>query len=133
MKISAEKYAQTLTELAEGKNDNEIKKIVANFFRVLLSHNDLAKAGKIINELEAINNKKEGIVSAKVLSAAELNNDSIEVIQNFIKKKSGAEKINITKEISRDLLGGAVIEYEDKILDLSLRLRIKELRQKMIK
>jgi F-type H+-transporting ATPase subunit delta len=133
MKISAEKYAQTLYELTEEKSKDEIKKIIADFFRVLMSHNDLAKAEEIINELESISNKKEGIVDAKALSAIELSNDSVEIIKAFIKKKTGAGKVNITKEINKDLLGGTIIEYGDKILDLSLRARIKELKQKMIK
>jgi len=133
MKISVEKYAQTLQELTEGKSREEAKKIVADFFRILTANNDLPKAEKIIEAYKIISDKVDGVISAKVSSAIELEKDAVDCVTKYIKRKTGAEKIRIEKEIDKKLLGGTVIEYGDKILDLSLKTRIRELKNKMSK
>jgi len=133
MKISAEKYALTLSGLTDGKSKDGIKKVITDFLRVLISNNDLSKSDAIIAEMEKINDKKDGIVKASIVSANELENESIDAISEFIKSKTGAEKVKINQEKNKDLLGGVVIRYGDKIVDSSLRARVNELKKKMIK
>lgn len=133
MKISAEKYALTLSELTDGKSKDGIKKVITDFLRVLVANNDLSKSDAIIAEMEKINDKKDGIVKASIVSANELGNESIDAISEFIKSKTGAEKVKINQEKNKDLLGGVVIRYGDKIVDSSLRARVNELKKKMIK
>lgn len=133
MKISAAKYAQTLFELTEGKEKNEIKKIINDFLKVLVVNNDFTKANEIINEFEKIIDKQEGIVRTKVLSANELEKESVNAISQFIKEKTDAKKIEIEQEIKKDLLGGVVIRFGDKVIDASLKAKLRELKNKLTK
>lgn len=130
MKISAEKYAQTLHDLTAGKdkNKNEIKKIIADFLKVLALNNDLAKADAIVAEMEKVDDEKNGIVKASIASANALSGETVNTISEFVKNKTGAEKIKISQEIKKDLIGGAVLRYGDKIVDFSLKSKLKELK-----
>lgn len=133
MRISAKKYAQALFDSAEGKNKDEIKKIIGDFLKVLALNNDFAKADLIIEEYEKIKEKKDGIMRASIASAIKLENETIDFIRVFIKNKIGAKNIKINQEIKKELLGGVVIRYEDKVIDGSLKTRIRELKDKISK
>ena len=47
----------------------------------------------------------------------------------YIVKLTKDKNVNIDKKIDKDILGGVVIKYDDKILDISLRTKLEELRQ----
>ncbi|MCK5510209.1 ATP synthase F1 subunit delta [Candidatus Parcubacteria bacterium] len=133
MKITAKQYAESLYEAVQDKNNSQIKNSINNFFNILIQNNDLAKAEAIVKEFEKIWNIEQGIIEAKVVSAKELDNKIIKLLNNYITKLSGAEKVILNQKINKDILGGVVIKFEDKILDGSLRARLSELKSEMIK
>ena len=131
MKKTPKKYAEALLDLTEEKNKKEIENVIKNFIRILVLNNDLAKFQEIISEYEKLADSKNNIVRAKVTSAKELENDSLNLVSNFIKEVTKAEEVILEKEIRKELIGGMVINYQDKVLDLSLQNKIKELKEKM--
>ena len=133
MKITAKQYAESLYEAVQDKNNSQIKNSINTFFNILIQNNDLAKAEAIVKEFEKIWNIEQGIIEAKVVSAKELDNKIIKLLNNYITKLSGAEKVILNQKINKDILGGVVIKFEDKILDGSLRARLSELKSEMIK
>ncbi len=133
MKILNKQYAQALLDLTEGEGKKEIAKTIAEFVRVLALNNSLTRAQEIIDEFEKLADVKENMIRAKVTSAKELEDNSLNLISDYIKHITDAEKVIMDKEIKKELIGGLVIKYQDKVLDLSLQNRIRELKDKMIK
>jgi F-type H+-transporting ATPase subunit delta len=130
MKINPKKYALALYEsvaLEEGAIENLLK----NFVKILVKNNDLSKAKKIEIEFNKIWNKKKGIVDANIISAKKTDQETLEIIENYIKKISGSPNVNMQEEIDKDMIGGIIIKYEDKILDGSLRTSLKTLKEKL--
>jgi F-type H+-transporting ATPase subunit delta len=130
MKINPKKYALALYEsvaLEEGAIENLLK----NFVKILVKNNDLSKAKKIEIEFNKIWNKKKGIVDANIISAKKTDQETLEIIENYIKKISGSPNVNMQEEIDKDMIGGIIIKYEDKILDGSLRTGLKTLKEKL--
>lgn len=130
MKINPKKYALALYEsvaLEEGAIENLLK----NFVKILAKNNDLSKAKKIEIEFNKIWNKKKGIVDANIISAKKTDKETLEIIENYIKKISGSPNVNMQEEIDKDMIGGIIIKYEDKILDGSLRTSLKTLKEKL--
>lgn len=130
MKINPKKYALALYEsvaLEEGSIENLLK----NFVKILAKNNDLSKAKKIEIEFNKIWNKKKGIVDANIISAKKTDKETLEIIENYIKKISGSPNVNMQEEIDKDMIGGIIIKYEDKILDGSLRTSLKTLKEKL--
>jgi F-type H+-transporting ATPase subunit delta len=130
MKINPKKYALALYEsvaLEEGSIENLLK----NFVKILAKNNDLSKAKKIEIEFNKIWNKKKGIVDANIISAKKTDKETLEIIENYIKKISGSPNVNMQEEIDKNMIGGIIIKYEDKILDGSLRTSLKTLKEKL--
>ena len=133
MKISNKQYARILYQVAAGKKDDEIKDTVRNFAEVLAYFNDLGRGEKIINEFVKIWNKEQGIVEAEAISAKELNREVVKLLNGHIAELSGARKVLLSQEADKNILGGVIIKYKDKILDGSLRTQLNELRSEMVK
>jgi len=106
--------------------------VIENFVKVLISNNDISKVNKIIEYFIVMWNREQGIIEAEVVSARELDNKIVKLLNGYIVKLSGARKVLLSKEVDKDILGGVVVRYEDKVLDGSLRMRLGELRNKMV-
>lgn len=133
MNISIKQYAKILYKLLDGKNKSEAEKIIEDFVAVLAENNDQGKIKKIISEFGVIWNKEKGIVEAEVLSANELSKDIVKLLDDYIVKLSGAKEVVMSESVDRNLLGGVVIRYGDKVLDGSLKTKINELKNNLIK
>ena len=132
MKLTNKKYAQALFESIDGKSEKEINVVLKNFIDLLIKKNALAKIDKILEEFDTIWNKENKIVKATITTAQELDKSTSTSLENYIKKLSGAEKLEVENKINKDLISGAIIKYGDRILDNSLKTRINNLRIKMI-
>ncbi len=133
MKISSKQYAESLYQVVQEKKDSEIKVVIENFVKVLQSNSDINKLEKIAGQFCKIWDKEHSIIEAEVVSAKELGKEIIELLNSYIAKLSGAEKVILNQKINKDILGGVVIKYEDKILDGSLRNSLSGLRSEMVR
>lgn len=81
-------------------------------------------------EYKALVRQSEQIIKAKVISAVPLTEEEQE---KLIKKLEITEKVNIEAqfEIDEKLIGGVVVIIGDKVLDGSLRSRLRELKDVM--
>jgi F-type H+-transporting ATPase subunit delta len=130
MKINSKKYALALYE-SVALEDGSVEDLLKNFVKILVKNNDLSKAKKIEIEFNKIWNKKKGIVDANIVSAKKTDQETLKIIENYIKKISGSPNVNMQEEIDKDMIGGIIIKYEDKILDGSLRTSLKTLKEKL--
>jgi F-type H+-transporting ATPase subunit delta len=133
MKVTSKKYAESLYQAVESKTKREVNEVIENFFQILITNNDTSKLNQIIEHFEKIWNKRQGIVEARVVSANKLSNKIVKLLNSYIAKLSGAKKVKIEERIDKNVLGGVVIKYEDKILDGSLKNRLDELKAQIIR
>jgi len=127
MKIKPKQYAIALMEELENKKPAQITTATDNFVGLLAVNNDLGLAEKIIAEFNKIRNKKEGIVEGEIILAREPNKKILEEISDYIKQITLAKKVLLTEKIDADILGGAVVRYGDRVVDMSLKNRMREL------
>jgi F-type H+-transporting ATPase subunit delta len=133
MKITAKQYALALYEAVEGKKKKEVEEAIKEFAGILVTNNDITKLEKIIQEFNQIWNEKEGIVEAKVMSSQVLDKSIVKLLNDYIVKLSGAKNVVVNEIVDKDLLGGVVIKYGDKVMDGSLKARLGSLKQKIEK
>ena len=127
MKITPKEYATGLFYSISGKNDDEIKNIVNNFVNLLIINNDVSKADKVSQVFSSLWNKENKIVESEVTTSNKLDAESQESLKKFLIKESKAKEIIIKENIDKSILGGMIIKYNDKILDRSLKTKIKNL------
>lgn len=126
-KITPKDYAMGLFESIKGKMENEITIVIDNFIATLAKNNDLSKVSKIIDAFSRLWNKESGIVESEIAVAKKLDRDSLNLLKDFLLKLSGAKEAVVKEIIDESILGGAVIRYEDKVFDFSLKTKIKNL------
>lgn len=127
MKANPRQYATLLYELVEGKSEKETIPVLEKFFSLLKKNNYLSKLDLILEEFSSVWNKKKNIVDATVFSARKIDSDIKKVIISYISGSSGASEVILKEEIDKDILGGVIIKYQDKIIDNSLKNRVRNL------
>lgn len=133
MKIKPRQYALSLYEAVEGKSPAQVKAVIGKFVELLAKKNQLARADKIGVQFVKIWNEKHGIVEALALSANVLDKASVKLLENYITRLSGAKEVVLSEKIDKNILGGVIVRYGDKIIDGSLKATLAELKEKMVK
>jgi F-type H+-transporting ATPase subunit delta len=133
MKITAKKYAFSLFEVIKDKSESQIKQIIQEFVGILFKNKDFKKADDIIASFIKISDEHNGLVNAKILTAEKLDASMVKLLENYIKEISQAKKVNIIEDTDKSILGGVVISYGDTVLDGSLKTKLQELKNTMIK
>ncbi|MDP2736827.1 MAG: ATP synthase F1 subunit delta [bacterium] len=133
MKITTKQFALSLYESIDGKTSGQIKAIIEKFVELMAQKNMLTKVDKISAEFIKIWNEKQGIVEAEVASANGLDKASVKLLENYIIELSGAKEVLVSEKIDKNILGGVVIRYGDKVVDGSIKTQLVELKEKLIK
>lgn len=133
MKITPKQYADALFQSVSGQNETRIKNAVNNFANLVIENNDVSKINKIIKQFEIIWNKENGIVEAEISGARKLDDKIIRLLSDYISELSGVKEVVAREQIDKNILGGVIIRYGDKVLDGSIKTRLEELKNNMIK
>lgn len=131
--ITPKSYAQSLYESTDGKTADEVTVISKKFVEIIAKNNHLAKTGAIIDEFIKIWNDEKGIVEATVVSAKEMDAETVNRLNDHILKLSKAKEIVLKQKVDKSILGGVVIAYGDKIINSSLKTQLADLRDRMVK
>lgn len=133
MKFTPKHYATTLFRIIDGKKADDVDAVLKSFIETLAENNQIGKAKSIIDEFARIWNRERGMVEAEVISANGLDEETAEELKKYIADASGKKKVEIKNKIDKKILGGAIIRYEDKIIDGSLKTKISELKERLVK
>ncbi len=132
MKISAKQYSKALFAEIYGKSEEESLPILSKFVEILKNDNSLSQIEKIIKYFSSLWKKESSLVEAEVSTARKINDSTRESLINYLKKISDVEKIQIVERIDEKILGGFIMKYEDKIIDASVKNKIKTFKNNLI-
>lgn len=132
MKISDKQYAQALFELVKDEPEEKRKKTIIGFAKFLVNNHGVFKLSGITKEFDTLWDKEFGIIGAEISSFSILDKKTEKLLQEYIKKVSGAKEIDIKTKTDKGIMGGVVIKYGDKIFDACLRSRLEKLKEKII-
>lgn len=131
MKITTRQYAQCLYELIINEPNDKLKEILSKFVLLLNKHQALNLAPNIISDFADIWSKENGEVVAELTLARELKTEAKEVVINYLTNKSGAKEIILDEKIDKNILGGFVLKYNNKIIDGSLKSSLESLKNSL--
>ncbi|MFT4521439.1 MAG: F-type H+-transporting ATPase subunit delta, partial [Bacteroidia bacterium] len=77
-------------------------------------------------------NDMKGTAKATVRSAIPLHDSAIEKVKKYLGGMIGKPEVEIENVIDKSVIGGMVIQYEDKLLDMSVAKELKEIRKHLI-
>ena len=98
----------------------------------LLAQNDrLAVLPEIAAQFDALKAEAENTVKATLTSATAVDAGVAERVKQALKKRLGRD-VELTLEVDPALIGGAIIQAEDMVIDGSVRTRLEQLARAMV-
>lgn len=133
MKISSKQYALSLYELTVEKNETAVSDVLKNFVDFIIKNNDYGRINEIVSEFSKIWDENNGNLSVNLTSAHKLEDETKNIIINYLENKTGFSNINFTESIKADIMGGVILRYGDKIIDGSIKNNLNNLKNKINK
>lgn len=107
------------------------RRLVVDFLCLLLKRERINLFEDISNQVESFYRRKNGIIGVIVRSALPLEMDERKRLRAVLTQKFG--RIEVREIVDKAVIGGLVIHFGDQVIDESLRSRIKQLRELMIR
>ncbi len=126
-KISIKNLAQAIYESTKGKEGLALDSIIEKSGRFVRDRNLLGKKEEILNAVEDIINKENGIVKAKVGAGGKLKSGISKEIEESIKKRYKAKEVHMEITEDKNFIGGIKIEVGDEVLDATLLNKVHQL------
>jgi F-type H+-transporting ATPase subunit delta len=114
-----------LARVAEGTDE-----LVVNFARLLAEKGRAAELAEIADELNALVAAAERILDVELITAHELSEQEFGRVIGRIEAASG-RKVQATRSVDPDLIGGLVLQAGSMRLDASVRGRLERLRHEL--
>jgi F-type H+-transporting ATPase subunit delta len=124
----AKSIAKLYWSLSQGRSEKEVDQIAATIFDFLVERGQINLLKAVLVETKQILYTNKNQVAVEVLSKYALTTSEQATVKSLVHKKTGHEAILHHTE-DKDLLGGIKIRYEDKILDLSIKKQLENLKQ----
>ena len=113
--------SDVLAEIAGGSDE-----LVGNFLRLVAEKGRAAELGEIVAELDALVAAEEQILAVELTTAHELSDEEFGRILGSIEEQSG-RKVQASRHVDPDLIGGIVLQAGSMRLDASVRGRLERL------
>jgi F-type H+-transporting ATPase subunit delta len=117
--------SQVLAEVAEGSDE-----LVVNFVRLIAEKGRADELAEIVAELDSLVAAAEQILDVELTTAHELTDEEFGRILGRIEAQSG-RKVQASRQVDPDLLGGLVLQAGSMRLDASVRGRLERLRHEL--
>ena len=114
-----------LVSIAEGADE-----LVGNFLRLIAEKGRAGELAGIVDELELLVAADEGVLEVELTTALELSDTEFDRILGRIEQSSG-RKVQATRKVDPELIGGIVLQAGSMLLDASVRGRLERLRHEL--
>jgi F-type H+-transporting ATPase subunit delta len=104
--------------------------LVRNFLRLLSEKNRIGEVEEIAREFERLVAREQGRLSVQLTTAFELSEEEARGIVDQIATASG-RKVEATRAVDPDLIGGVVLQAGSFRVDASVRGRLNRLRHEL--
>ena len=105
--------------------------LLRNFLLVLVDKGRISALELIAQEFERLVAEAEGVLSAELTTAIELSDDDERRLLKQIEDASG-RKVEATRQVDPELIGGIVLQVGSHRLDASVRGRLDRLRRALV-
>jgi F-type H+-transporting ATPase subunit delta len=125
--FSTEEKKEGLGKLLEGADD-----AVLNFLELLVEKHRTPAIFRIRNAFETLWERENKLLPVEITSAIELDDEIARRIGDQIGEQTG-QRVELTKTVDPDIIGGLILRVGNSILDASIRNRLDNLRKSVAK
>jgi F-type H+-transporting ATPase subunit delta len=123
--VDTQVKSDVLAEVAGGADQ-----LVVNFVRLVAEKGRAGELGEIAAELDALVAAAAEILDVELTTAHELSDEEFGRILGRIEKQAG-RKVQASRQVDPDLIGGIVLQAGSMRLDASVRGRLERLRHEL--
>jgi F-type H+-transporting ATPase subunit delta len=123
--VDTQVKSRVLAQIADGSDE-----LVGNFVRLIAEKGRASELGEIADELDALVAAAEQILDVELTTAHELTDEEFGRILGRIEAQSG-RKVQASRQVDPDLIGGLVLQAGSMRLDASVRGRLERLRHEL--
>jgi len=110
--------------------DGKFDPLTMAFMKILVDKGREGYLPEVAKEFNELFKTRNEISSIKIITAKKLSDDAVASIKNKLEESSNTYKnIEIETEVQPDLIGGFVIEFDDKLYDTSVKHKLALLRK----
>ncbi len=110
----------------------ELSHLLKNFTTYLIDRRRLIDFPEIAEEFSRLADQDEGLLTAKVRSASPLDEEREQRLQRALSERTG-QRVRLDIELDPTLIGGAIAQVGDLVIDGSLRTQLGQLRATLMK
>jgi F-type H+-transporting ATPase subunit delta len=121
-RVEQERLAKLFDELCHDR----VPENGRNLLRLMIANRRLAAMPDLATQYEAMRAEEEGTIDAQVRSAKPLSDEQKAKLSKALEKRLG-RKVNLTVQEDDSLLGGAIIQAGDMVIDGSATGRLEKL------
>lgn len=121
----------TASQLLDLISHPEAPESVRGFFAVLSENGRLALLPEILALFEALRAESEHVVKATITSAEVLSAESLKSLVDALKRRFGGD-VDVQTAVDPSLIGGAVIDAGDIVIDGSIRNKLARLSANLV-
>jgi F-type H+-transporting ATPase subunit delta len=125
--VATERRAATLSDMLSG----HVSGPVMNLVQLMLRRGRIEDLPRVASEFRRLDDERQGIVHAFVMSAAELTQDEVRALTARLEQTTGG-RISLEVDVDPSLLGGLVVRVGDRMIDGSVRGRLERLRNQLL-
>lgn len=109
-----------------------VTELTLDFMYLLIESSRLDCFNEIIDCYNQLKNEEQNIITPIIISAVELSNEQKLQVVSKIEQKT-KKKVLPQYSIDPEIIGGIIIEIDDRIVDCSLLAKFKNMRKQLIK
>jgi F-type H+-transporting ATPase subunit delta len=99
-----------------------------NFLELLVDKHRMTEVFRIRRELDELWKQENRRIDVTVTSAVELDSAVVDKIGQEVERQTG-EKVDLSRQVDGEILGGIVLQVGNMVLDASIRSRLEKLRK----
>lgn len=108
----------------------DVQPLAKNFARLLAQKGRAADARGVVQAFDRMADEAEGIAQAEIVSAVELTPEQLRSIEQSL-SESLNKQVRVTPTTDPSLIGGLMVKVGDRLLDGSVRSRLRQLRREL--
>ncbi|MEK7665540.1 MAG: F0F1 ATP synthase subunit delta [Patescibacteria group bacterium] len=126
MKPTAKQYANVLHDITEGKTGKVLELVVKDFVALLSDRHERSRHREIARVFESVWRRRYGTATVRLETAQAI---SAELDRELKERFTNA---TIEKRVNKELLGGARLQIDDRLLDGSIAGQLSRLKSYLI-
>ncbi len=115
-------------EALENAFSDALPKDVLSFLKILCEKRYISEFSDCVAQYKALLNEVTGVSDARVISAVELSENEKDALKEKLERLSG-HTVMIEYTVDPSILGGLIVEMDDKVMDSSLQKHLKDVKE----